>query len=223
MFSRSVVSDSLWPHGLQHARLPCPSLSPGACSNWCALSQWCRPTNSSSVTSFSSCLQSFPASRPFPVSRLLASGGLSTGTWVSTWVLPMNVQAWFPLLIGLIALQSKGLSRVFSSTTVRKHQFFSTQPCGPTLTSIHDSWKNHSFDYMDLYLQSEVSVFLTRCLGLLQISSNKQVSFTFMAAVTICSDFGAQEKKVSHCFHCFPIYFPRSNGPGCLSFLNVEL
>ena len=123
-FSRSVVSDSLWPHGLQHARLPCPSLSPGACSNWCALSQWCRPTNSSSVTSFSSCLQSFPASRPFPVSRLLASGGLSTGTWVSTWVLPMNVQAWFPLLIGLIALQSKGLSRVFSSTTVRKHQFF---------------------------------------------------------------------------------------------------
>ena len=94
----------------------------------------------------------FPSIGPFPTSWLLASGGwISTGGSASSWVLPMNIQGWFPLvLIGLIALQSKGLSRVFSKTTVQKHQFFSAQPCGPALTSIHDSWKNHSFDYRDL-------------------------------------------------------------------------
>ena len=105
LFTCSVMSDSLWPHGPCHARLPCPSLSPGMCSNSCPLSRWCHPTISSSVTPFSSCLQSFPASRPFPMSQLFASGGQSIGAWTSASVLPMNIQGWFPLgLTGLISL-----------------------------------------------------------------------------------------------------------------------
>ena len=121
LFSHSVVSDSLRPHELQHTRLPCPSPSPGVCSNSCPLSQWCHPIISSSVTSFSSCPQSFPASGSFPMSLLFASGGQCTGGSASTSVLPMNIQGWFPLgLTGLILL-SKGLSRVFSSTTIWKH------------------------------------------------------------------------------------------------------
>ena len=129
LFSHSVVTNSLQPHGLQHARLPCPSLSPGACSNSCPLSQWCHPTISSSVILFSSCLQSFPASgSSFPMSWLFSSGGQSIRASISASVLPMNIQDWFPLgLTGLISLQSKGLSRVFSNTTVQKHQFFSGQ------------------------------------------------------------------------------------------------
>ena len=126
LFSRSVISDSLWPRGLQHTRLPCPSSSPGACSNSCPLSQWCHPTISSSVAS---CLQSFPASGSFPMSHLFPSGGQSIGVSASASVLPMNIQDWFPLgWTGWISLQSKGLSRVFSNTTVRKHQFFGAQP-----------------------------------------------------------------------------------------------
>ena len=123
----SVVSDSLRLHGLQHARLPCPSPIPRACSNSCPSSQWCHPTTSSSVILFS-CLRSFPASGSFPVSQFFESGGQSIGVSASASVLPMNIQNWFPLwLTGLISLQSKGLSRVFSSTTVQKHQFFSAQ------------------------------------------------------------------------------------------------
>ena len=125
LFSHPVVSNSLGPHGLQHTRLPCPSPSPGACSNSCPLNQWCHPTISSSVIPFSSCLQSFPASQPFTMSQLFASGGQSIGASAS--VLPMNIQDWFPLgWTGLISLQSKGLSRVFSNPTVWKHQFFSS-------------------------------------------------------------------------------------------------
>ena len=128
-FSHSVMSDSLWPHGLQHARLPCPSPTPGACSNSCPLSQWCHPTISSSVAPFSSHLRSFPASGTFPMSQFFASGGQSIGASASASVLPMNIQSWFPLgLTGLISLQSKELSRVFSSTIAWKHQFFSAQP-----------------------------------------------------------------------------------------------
>ena len=122
------MSDSLWPHGLQHARLLCPSVSPRACSKPCPLSQWCHSTSSSSVMPFYPCSQSFPASGSFPMSRLLTSGDQSIGASASASVLPMNIQGWSPLeLTGLISLQSKGLSRVFSSTTVWKHQFFSTQ------------------------------------------------------------------------------------------------
>ena len=124
-FSRSVVSDSLRPHRLQHDRPPCPSPTPGVCP----LSQWCHPTISSSVVPFSFCLQFFPASGSFAVSQLFASGGQRIRASASASVLPMNIQDWFPLeLTGLISLQSKGLSRVFSSTTIWKHQFFGTQP-----------------------------------------------------------------------------------------------
>ena len=126
-FSRSVVSRSLRPHGLQHTRPLCPSPTPGAGSNSCPLSQWCHPTISSSFVPFS-CLQSFPASGSFPMSRLFTSGGQSIGDSASASVLPMNIQGWFPLgLTGFISLQSKGLSIVFSNTRVQKHQFFGAQ------------------------------------------------------------------------------------------------
>ena len=123
-FSLSVVSDSLRPHGLQHS----PSPTPGACSNTGPSSWWFYPTISSSVIPFSSCLQSFPASRSFRVSQFFASGGQSIGASASASVLPMNIQDWFPLgWTSWISLKSKGLSRVFSNTTVQKHQFFSAQ------------------------------------------------------------------------------------------------
>ena len=127
-FSHSVMSDSLWPHGLQCTRLPCPSPTPGACSNSCPSSRWCNSTISPSDIPFSSSLQSFQTSRSFPVSQFFTSGGQRTGASASLSVLPMNIQGWFPLgLTGWISLQSKELSRVFSNTTVLKHQFFSTQ------------------------------------------------------------------------------------------------
>ena len=116
---------TLQPHGLQHARLPCPSPTPEACSNSCPLSPWCHPTISFSVIPFSR-LQSFPASGSFPMSQFFASGRHTSGVSASASVLPTNIQGWFPLgLTGLISLLSKGLSRVFSNTTVQKHQFFS--------------------------------------------------------------------------------------------------
>ena len=122
------VAQSLWAHGLQHARLPCPSPTPRACSNSCPLSQWCHPTISSSVIPFSSCLQSFPALRSFQMSQHFTSGGQSIGVSASSLVLPMNIQDWLPLgLTGLISLQSKGLLGVFSSIIIQKQQFFSTQ------------------------------------------------------------------------------------------------
>ena len=127
-FSCSVVSDSLLPHWLQHARSPCPSSTPGACSNSCPSSRWCHPTISSSVIPFSSCLQSCPASGSFPMSQFFLSGGQSTGVSASASVLPMNIQGWFPLVLtGLISLLSKELSRVFSNTKVQKLQFFGAQ------------------------------------------------------------------------------------------------
>ena len=127
-FIRSIMSNSLWPHGLQHARLTCPSPTPRAYSNARPLSRWCHPTSSSSVVPFSSCLQSFPASGSFPMNQFFASGGHSIGVSASASVLQVNIQDWFPLgWTGWISLQSKGLSRVFSNTTVQKHQFFGAQ------------------------------------------------------------------------------------------------
>ena len=145
-----------WPRKLQPGFT---LLSPRACSNSCPLSQWCHPTISSSVIPLSSCLQSFPASGAFPMSQFFASGGQSIGASAS--VLPMNIQGWFPLeLIGLISLQSKGLSRVFSNTTVQSiNSLVLSLLTGPTLTSIHDYWKNHSFDYTDIFRQGSISVF----------------------------------------------------------------
>ena len=127
-FSCSVVSDSLWPYGLQHARLSCPSPTPGAYSDSCPSSRWCHPTILSTVIPLTSCLQSFPASGSFPMSQFFASGGQSIGASASASALPMNIQDWFPSgWIGWISLQPSGLSGVFSNMTVQKHQFFSAQ------------------------------------------------------------------------------------------------
>ena len=187
------MSNSLWPHESQHTRPPCPSPSPRVHSHSCPSSRWCHPAISSSVFPFSSCPQSLPASESFPMSQLFASGGQSIRVSASTSVLPMNIQDWFPLgWTGWITLQSKGLSRVFSNTTVQKHQFFGTS----LLLNI---------------LSRLVITFLPRSKRLY-----------FMAAITICSDFGAPQNKVCH---CFPIYLPWNDGTRChdLRFLNVEL
>ena len=139
------MSDSLRPHGLQYTRPPCPSPTPRAHSNSCPSNLRCHPTISSSVIPFSSCLQSFPASGSFQMSQFFAPGGQSIGVSASTSVLPMNIQDWFPLgSTSWISLQSEGLSRVFSNTTVQKHLFLSAQPfLWSILTSVHNYWKSH--------------------------------------------------------------------------------
>ena len=147
-FSHSVICDSLWPHGLQHARPPCPSPTPGLYPNPYPLSWWCHPTISSSVVLFSSCLQSFPASGSFQMSQLFASGGQIIEVSPSTLVLPMNTQDWYPLWwTGWISLQSKELSESsptpqFKSMNSSTYKFLYT----PTFTSICNYWKNHSLD-----------------------------------------------------------------------------
>ena len=151
---RSVIHSCLTVelHGLQHARLPCPSLSPRVCPNSCPWSQSCHSVISFSLTHFSYCPQPFPTSGSFPVSQFFTSGGQSTGASASASVLPVNIQDSFPFwLTGLISLQSRGLSRVFSSTTVGKHQFFGAYPS--LWSNSHTRacyWKNHSFDYTDV-------------------------------------------------------------------------
>ena len=137
-FSRSVVSDSLWPHDSQHARPPCPSPTPGVRSNSCPSSRWCYAAISSSVVPFSSCPQSLPASGSFPMSQLFPWGGQSIGILALASVLPTNNQGWSPSeWTGWISLQSKGLSRVFSNTTVQKHQFFGAQLSSQSNSHIH--------------------------------------------------------------------------------------
>ena len=147
-FSRSVMSDSLWPHESQHARPPCPSPTPRVYSNPCPLSQWSRPAISSSVVPFSSCPQSFSASGSFPMSQLFPWGGQSTGVSASTSVLPMNTQDWSPLgWTGWISLQSKDSQE--SSPTPQFKSINSSVLSflhHPTLISIHDHWENHSLD-----------------------------------------------------------------------------
>ena len=146
LFSHSIMSNFLWPHGLQHAQLPCPSSFPRAYSNSFPLSQWCHPKIRSSVFPFSYCFLSFQASGCFPMNWLFASGNQNVGASPS--VLPMNIQGRFTLgLIGLISLQSKGLSSVFSNTTVHKHQFFCTQLSLQSSYHIHTHyWKTRSLD-----------------------------------------------------------------------------
>ena len=137
-FSRSVVSDSLRPHESQHARPPCPSPNPGVHSDSRPSSQWCHPAISFSVVPFSSCPQSLPASESFPMSQILAWGGQSTGVWALASFLPKKSQGWSPSeWTGWISLQSKGLSRVFSNTTVQKHQFFGAQLSSQSNSHIH--------------------------------------------------------------------------------------
>ena len=144
-FNHSVVSDSLWSHGLQHARPPCPSPTPRVYPNSCPLSRWCHPTVSSSVIPFSSHLQSFPASGSFPVSQFFTSGGQSTGVSASTSVLPMNAQDWSPLgwtsLFAIRVVSSSPTPQFKSINSLTLSFLYS-----PTLTSIHDHWKNHSLD-----------------------------------------------------------------------------
>ena len=140
LFTCSVVSDSLRPHGLQHATLLCPSPSPRVCSDSCPLSWWCHPAILSSVIPFSPCLQSLPASRSFPLSKLFKSAGQCTRASASASVPPVNSQGWFPLgLTGLILL-SEGLTRVFSNTTVQKHQFFGTQPSSVWMVQLSQAY-----------------------------------------------------------------------------------
>ena len=193
LFSCSVMSASWWPHGLQHTRLPYPSPSPGACSNSCSSSQWCHPTISSSVVPFSSCLQSFPASGSFLMSQFFASGGQSIGVSASA-VLLVNIQDWFPLgLTSWISLQSRGCSRFFSNTTVQKHQFFDAQL---------SLWSNSHIctwllENTQLWLYRSLSAKWCLCFLICSVGWSYQASFNFMAAVTICSDFGAQENSLS--------------------------
>ena len=154
--------DSLRPHESQHTRPPCPSPTPGVYSNSCPLSRWCHPAISSSVIPFSSYPQSLPASGSFPMSQLFASGGQSIGVLASASVLPMNTQDWSPWgWTGWMALQSKGLSQESSLTPQFKSINFSALSFlhSPTLTSIHDHWKNHSLDQTDLCCQSNASAF----------------------------------------------------------------
>ena len=160
------MSDSLWPHGLQHARPPFSSPTPRIYSNACPLSQWCHPTTSSSVIPFPSCLQSFPASGSFPVCWLFTSGGRSIGVSASASILPMNIQGWFLLgLTGLISLQSKEFSRVFSITTVRKHPFFGTQSSLWSNSHIHTWLVEKSYLWLDRPLSAKWCLcFLICCL-----------------------------------------------------------
>ena len=157
------MSDSLRLHGLQHARPPCPPSTTGADSNSCPLSRWCHPTISSSVVPFSFCLQSFPASGSFPRSQFFTSGGQRIRLSASASVLPMNIQDWFPLgWTGSNSLQSKDSQE--SSPTPQFESIISSALSllyGPALTSVHDYWKNHSFDYTGLYQLSDVSAFNT--------------------------------------------------------------
>ena len=219
-FIHSVVSDSLRPHGLQCTRLPCPSPTHRAYSDSCPSRQWRHPTISSSVIPFS-LLQSFPASGSFPMSRFF--GGQSIG--VSASVLPMNIQDWFPLgRTGLISFLSKGLSRVFSNTTVQMHQFFGTvffivqlsypyETTGKTITLTRWTFVGKVTSLLFNKLSRLVITFLPG-------SKRLWISWLKSPSVMILKP----PKIVSHCFHCFPIYLLWSDGTEChdLSFLNVE-
>ena len=159
------MSDSLQPHELWQARPPCPSLTPGIYSNSCPLSRWCHPTISSSVIPFSSCLQSFPASVSFPMSQFFASGGQSIGVSASASVLPMNIQGWLPLGFRIDWFELPEVQRTLKSL-LSAPQFKSLNFSAlsllygdPALTSLHDYWKNYSFDHTELCQQSNVSAF----------------------------------------------------------------
>ena len=214
-FSHSVVSNSLWPHELQHARPPCPSPTPRVHPNPCASSQWCHPTISSSVVPFSSCPQSFPASGSFQMSHLFTSGGHSIGVSASTSVLPMNTQDWSPLgWTGWISLQSKGLSRVFFNTTVQRNQlfwhsaFFIIQlshpymTTGKTIALIRQTFVGKVMSLLLNKLFRLVITFLPRSKHLL-------ISWLQSPSAVIL-----EPRKINSAtlFHCFPIYFPWSDG-----------
>ena len=190
-FSHSVVSDSLKPDGLQHSSPPCPTPTPGDYPNSCPLSQWCHPAISSSVIPFS-CPKSLPASGSFPMSQLFTWGSQSIGIWASESVLPMNTQDWSPLgWTGWISLQSKGLSWVFSNITVQKHQFFGTQVSLESNSHIH-TWlleKTIAFTWWT-FVGKVMCLLFNTLSGLVITFLPRSKRLHFLAAVTICSDFG---------------------------------
>ena len=225
-FSRSVMSDSLWPHGLQHDRLPCPSPTPRAYSNSCPSSRWCHPTISSCVIPFSSCPQSFPASGSFPMSWLFPSGGQSIGASASASILPINVQGWFPLgwLVGSLCSpresQESSPTPLFKSISSLVLSFFRVQLSHPYMTTEKTialtrwTFVGKVMPLLFNMLSRLVRAFLpkSKCLLISWLQSPSAVILNHSA-------------KVSHCFHCFPIYYLSwSDGTGChdLSFLNIE-
>ena len=211
------MSDSLQPHGLQHIRCPCPSLSPGVCSNSCPLSCWCYLTISSSVSLFF-CLQSFTASGSLPMSWLFTSGSQSIGTSASAWLLLVNNQGWFPLgLTGLISLQSKGLSRVFSNTTIRKHQFFGTQPSLWSNSYTHTSLLEKNIALARWIFVIKVMSLLLNMLSRLLIAflpRSKHLLISWLQSLSAVI-LDPKKIKICHCFHCFPIYLPWNDGTRC--------
>ena len=218
------MSYSLRPHELQHARLPCPSLSPRVCSNSYPLNL-CHPNSSSSVTPFSSCPPSFlempPASGSFPMSQFFESGGQRIGASALASVLPMNIQGWYPLgLTGLISLQSMGLSSLLQHHSSKASVLW----CSAFMVQLSNSHITTG-KTLALTIQTFIGKVMSLLFSMLSrfaiASYKEQASFNFMAAVTICSDSGAQENEVCHCWY---VYLPWSDGTRChdLSFLNVE-
>ena len=179
LFSRQVTSNSLWPNGLPHTRLPCPSLSPRVCPSSCPLNRWCHPTISFSVALFSFCLQSYSASGSSPVSQPFASGSQNNRSSASASILPKSIWGWFPLrLTGLISLLSKGLSRDFSNTTVQKHQFFSTLLSLLSSSNIHTWLLERPKPWLCRPLWAKWCLcFLTDCLGLSFLSWKEAIIF----------------------------------------------
>ena len=227
-FSHSVVSNSLGPRELQHARPPCPSPTPRVHPNSCPSSQWCHPAIASPVVPFSSCPQSLPASESFPMSQLFTWGGQSIGVSALASFPPKKSQGWSPSeWTGWFSLQSKGLSRVFSNTPVQKRSslrrsaFFTVQlshPCmttGKTIALTRRTWVGKVMSPLLNILSRLLITFLPRSKRLL-------ISWLQSPSAVILEP---TQNKVWHCFHCFPIYFPWSDGTGCydLHFLNVEL
>ena len=225
----SVVSYSFWPHRLQNTRPPSPSPALEACSYSCPSSWWCHPTISSSVIPF--CFQSFPASGSFPVSQFFASGGQSIRASASASVPPMNIQDRFPFgLTGLVSLQSKGLSRVLSNTTVQKHQFFGAQPYLWSNSHIHLSANSHMSTGKTIALtrwtfDGKVMSFLLNTLSRLVIAFLSRGKHLLISWLQSPSAVILEPKKISVTVsHCFPIYLPWSDGNGCrdLRFFDVE-
>ena len=219
------MSDSLWPHGLQHTRPPCPSPTPRAYSNSCPSSRWYHPTISSSVVPFSSCHQSFPASGSFQMSQLFASGGQSIGLSASAVVLPMNIQYWFPLRwTGWISLLSRGLSKSFlqhhsSKASILWHSaFFLVQLSHPYMTTGRTLTRQTFVGKVMSLLFNKLSRLV---LTLLLRSKYLLISWLQSPSAVILEP---PQNKVCHCFHCFPIYLPWSDGSRChdLTFLNSE-
>ena len=204
-FSRSVVSDSLQPHRLQHARLLFPLPTPRTYSNSCPSSWWCHPTIFSSVIPFSSYLQSFPASRSFQMSQFFASGGQSIGVSASASVLQMNIQDWFPLgMTDSISLLSKGLSRVFSNTSSKasifqRSVFFILQLSHPYMTT-GKTIALTRWTFVGKVMSPLFNMLSRLVIAFLPRSKRLLIPCLHGYTITICSNFGAQENKASHCF-----------------------